>query len=165
MFSTKVTWQIAKRLKKVPRSSRKNGWSPTFVAYKANLDALLEIRRHYLGQHKCIRWQTSLDISTGIIKQITKWCETVSSLGIEREVKEAALSITSHSPEYWLTVEAMDPALLATLEHDMNKLKSEMHGRQRNGQSWASNKVSFGNPVREIHYNAYKDTREASVCG
>ena len=53
MFSTKVTRKIAKGLTKVPRSNRKDGWSPTFVAYKANLDALLEIRRHYLEQHKC----------------------------------------------------------------------------------------------------------------
>ena len=81
-FSTKVTKQIAKGLKKVPRSKRKDGWSPTFIAYKANLDALLEIRRHYLGQHGCRKWKTSVDIATGIIKKVKQWCEVVQGLAL-----------------------------------------------------------------------------------
>ena len=32
------------------RSSWKNGWSPTYIAYKAHLTSLVEIRRSLLGQ-------------------------------------------------------------------------------------------------------------------
>ena len=37
-------------VEKVPRPNRKDERIPTFVAYKANLDALVKIRRHYLEQ-------------------------------------------------------------------------------------------------------------------
>ena len=142
MFSTKVTRQIAKGLKKLLKSNRKDGWSPTFVAYKANLDALLEIRRHYLGQHGCKKWKTSLDILTRIIKKVSQWYEIVKGFALEPAAKELALSITTHSPEYWRTIEATDPTILVTLELDMTKLQSEMHGRKKmgskqgNGKSW-----------------------------
>ena len=131
MFSTKVTRKIVKGLTKVPRSKRKDGWSPTFVAYKANLDALLEIRRHYKGQHRCKKWRTTADMSIGIIKQINRWCDIVDSLALEYEEKEEALSITTHSPSYWRTIDPTDPTLLATIELDMTKLQTEMHGRKR----------------------------------
>ena len=67
-MSTRVTKQIAKGLQRSLRSSFKNGWSPCFVAYKANLTAMLEVRRHLLGQHGRKIWRTYLDASTGIIR-------------------------------------------------------------------------------------------------
>ena len=72
-----------------------------------------------------------MDISTGIIKQITKWCEIVASLALEKEEKVTVLSITTHPPEHWRTVEAADPTILATLEQNMTRLLSEIHGRRR----------------------------------
>ena len=50
-MSTRVTRRIAKGFHKSLRSSYKNGWSPSFVAYKANMNVMLEIRRHLVGQH------------------------------------------------------------------------------------------------------------------
>ena len=77
MFSTKVTKKIVKGLNKANRSANKGGWSPTFVAYKANLNALLEIRRHYLGQRGCRKWRNTIETSVGIIKEVTVWCGIV----------------------------------------------------------------------------------------
>ena len=42
-----------------------------------------------------------------------------------------AMAIMTHPPEYLRAIEAMDPTLLVTLEADMAKLRSEMHGKKR----------------------------------
>ena len=70
--------------------------SPTFVAYKANLNALQEIRRQYLGQRGCITWITTLDISTGIIMKVSEWCKIVQGLEMARERKKKAALVDNH---------------------------------------------------------------------
>ena len=130
MFSTTVTKKIVKGLKKANRSACKGGLSPTFVAYKVNWSAPLEIRRHYLGQHGCRRQRSTIETSVGINKVVAEWCGLVQGLQMSAEKKAKGFSITSHPPEYWRTIETMDPTLLLTLETDLAKLRSEMHGKK-----------------------------------
>ena len=95
-----------------------------------------------------------MDISTEIIKKVKQWCEIVQGLAIEREEKDVGLSIATHPPNYWHTVKVMDPTLLVTLESDMAKLQSEMHGRKRKEERKQINKAIA---VREASREASRE--------
>ena len=72
IMPTRVTKRIAKGRQKSLQSSYKIGWSPTFVAYKVNINAMLETRRQVLGQHGRKRWKTNLDASADIIRIVNR---------------------------------------------------------------------------------------------
>ena len=130
VFSTDLTRKIVKGANKL-RSPYKDGWSPTYVSYKANLHALLEIRRHLLGQHGVRKWKTPRDVSCGITELANSWERFVLAFKFSCPERDGILAVTNHPPEFWRTVLASDPRILHFLEDDMEILRSRMHGRQR----------------------------------
>ena len=131
IMSTRVTKRIAKGLQKSLRSSYKNGWSPCFFAYKANLAAMLEVRRHVLGQHGHKIWITHLDASTGIIRIVNHWEGFVKALGCSPAETTEILE-EFHAPSYWRTAPSSHPQFLSTVEAEIVALRAAMHERNRN---------------------------------
>ena len=66
------------------RSSHKDGWSPTFIAYKAHLTALVEIRRRLLGQAGHRRWDNILEMQDDLVDIIALWEETLDGLDLTK---------------------------------------------------------------------------------
>jgi hypothetical protein len=68
-----------RRCKKQVRSGYKDGWSPSFYAYQINLDMLIEIRRHVMGQYGRRRWKHH-ELESQVRKQVDKWEKRVFKL-------------------------------------------------------------------------------------
>ena len=126
----------------------KDGWSPTYIAMKAQLTALTEIRRHLLGEHRRPKWDATY-IAAGITREVNKWLECTATLRCETAAEREALLnfIPDHGPVYWKTVEVGNiPTLTDTCSKDMSKLLTMMHGRQR---SEHRSKISASVAARE----------------
>ena len=98
------------------------------MAYKANLTAMLEIRRHLLGQHGRKIWKTQHDASVGIIRIVNHWEGFVLALGCSPEETNEILE-EFHSPSYWRIASSSEPQFLVTVEAEMMVLRAAMHER------------------------------------
>ena len=101
------------------------------MANKANLDVCLEIRRHLLGQMKCAKWDSSLEISAGIINEVSKWCSVVTEIQLSREERDTIQGISTYPPSFWRTIKATGPTMLLTLELNMAVLRLTLHRMRR----------------------------------
>ena len=80
------------------RSSFKDGWSPEYIAIKAHLTALTEIRRHLQGANHRPKWHASF-IPIGIKREVDKWTNAISRYKVEE--RERFLSfIPDRGPSY-----------------------------------------------------------------
>jgi hypothetical protein len=103
--STKAVMPTSK-----PTRNFKDGWSPEYIAIKAQLTALTEIRRHLQGANHRQKWHTTF-IPIGIKREIDKWVSTISRY--KPEEKERFLSfIPDRGPAYWRTVSTANVATL-----------------------------------------------------
>ena len=123
--STKAVMPTSK-----PTRNFKDGWSPEYIAIKAQLTALTEIRRHLQGANHRQKWHTTF-IPIGIKREIDKWVSTISRY--KPEEKERFLSfIPDRGPAYWRTVSTANvPTLIQHCSLDMSRLLTRIHGRQR----------------------------------
>ena len=112
------------------RSSFKDGWSPEYIAIKAHLTALTEIRRHLQGANHRPKWHASF-IPIGIKREVDKWINTISRY--KAEERERFMSfIPDRGPSYWRTVSTANvPSLIQHCSLDMARLLTRIHGRQR----------------------------------
>ena len=84
------------------RSFFKDGWSPEYIAIKAHLTALTEIRSHLQGANHRPKWHTTF-IPIGIKREVDKWVSVISKY--KPEDKERFLCfIPERGPSYWRTV-------------------------------------------------------------
>jgi hypothetical protein len=119
----------SKRPRRQLRSSYKDGWSPSYYAYKINLDMLIEIRRHIggrnslIGQYKRRRWK-AYEIQSQIREKVNRWEQRVKSLFHKSGEAEAVLSIISKPPSVWRTMSYNN--ILTDIEADIKHLKSKM---------------------------------------
>ena len=58
--------------KKQCRSAYKDGWSPSFYAYQINLDMIIEIRRHLMGQYGRRLWKRN-EREQQIRQKVDQW--------------------------------------------------------------------------------------------
>ena len=148
---SQVMYDTARAVTKKPRTKtkkRKDGWSPAYIAMKAQLTALTEIRRCLQGEKHRPKWHNTY-VSVGIRREIDKWeCMVRAMKGEEPDETERLLNIIpNHGPSYWRTLPAMQtPAMVKLCDEDMTKLLSLMHGRQR---SELRSSISAATALRE----------------
>ena len=108
----------------------KDGWSPLIRAYGVHLGFLLEVRRRLLGQAGRAQWSDSVSASIGIKRLATRWSESVVNLNYLPAQMEKIVNLTNRGPWYWCTCSDRRE-LLQSLNEDIKKVKSQLHGRHR----------------------------------
>jgi hypothetical protein len=122
-----------KRPIKEPRSSYKNGWSPTFITIKLQRIALLNILGHTLGLKGRKKWQTKREQDIGIAGIITNLETTALKLHSKQpEIAHALLNDTPYPLSYWRTLTGnVDTALCIRL---LKLLRDKIHGEMRQAE-------------------------------
>ena len=110
-------------------SSHKDGWSPTFIAYKAHLTALVMIRRHVTGQKRQRKWKDLNEMKEDLGAIITDWDNKMISLDIAAEQLAVIQSCTSRNRDWWSTTTVIP--LLEDIDSDINRIKLLLHGANR----------------------------------
>ena len=105
--------------------------APSFVAYKAIMNAMLEIRRLLLGQHGRKIWKTHVDAFSGIIRIVNHWEGVVKALGCPPAETNEILE-EFHAPSYWRIISPYDPQLIPSVDAEITAHRAAMHGRKRN---------------------------------
>jgi ribonuclease HI len=113
-----------------PRSSYKDGWSPTAIAIKYQRIAILEILGHYQGTKGRVRWRTLDEQSVGIKKIVDAWIKSVLKIKWKPpDTGWQTMNASPHGPSYWTTLSSMGKVqdCIKILED----LKYKLHGKQR----------------------------------
>ena len=113
-----------------PRSSYKDGWSPTAIAIKYQRIAILDILGHYQGTKGRARWRSLDEQSVGIKKIVDVWIKSVLKIKWKPpDTGWQTMNASPHGPSYWTTLSSMGkvPDCIKILEG----LKSKLHGKQR----------------------------------
>ena len=108
----------------------KDGWAPLVRAYGVHLGFLLEVRRRLQGQAGRAQWKDSVSASIGIKRLATRWSESVINLKYSAAEMEKIVNLTRRGPWYWCTCSDRRE-LLQSLNEDIKKVKSHLHGRHR----------------------------------
>ena len=113
-----------------PRSSYKDGWSPTAIALKYQRIAILNILGHVQGTKGRSVWKNLHEQSIGIIKIVDGWVETVLKLNwIPPETGWKVMDSTIFGSAYWKTLDTMVTATFCIGQ--LEGLKLKLHGKQR----------------------------------
>ena len=108
----------------------KDGWSPTMITLKAQLQALQTMLRHLTGRNKHYKWQTTLEASTSIKEITDHWEATVFSLKwADKQDAYKIMDTGGRGPSYWRTLEGYPK--LVELVSEIERIKKKLHGRQR----------------------------------
>ena len=110
-------------------SSHKDGWSPTYIAYKAHLTALVMIRRHVTGQKKQRKWKDQHEMEVDIGAIIEDWDNKLTSLDIADEQLAVIQNCTIRNRDWWSTTTVIPE--LKDIDKDINQIKQLLHGANR----------------------------------
>ena len=127
--SVTVTRRVIHGIQK-KRARQKDGWSPQFIALKTHLSALLEIRRHVLGQKGRTRWTSDTDAASDILRIANRWEASVMDLKLPISEKRKILSSTGRDPSFWRTLSGTTH-LVRFIGEDIPRVTSMIHGRKR----------------------------------
>jgi len=111
------------------RSSRKDGWSPMYMAYKAHLTTLVEIRRSLLGYAHRKKWP---DITTMLREMpdiLDMWETSLDSLDITSAQRQEIMDSTAHSLQWWKDLTTLPD--IGAIDNDIDTLKQRLHGTSR----------------------------------
>ena len=87
------------------------GWSPIFIALRAQLIRMINIRRSLCG-YRDIYWDED-QRTQNITSLVGKWRGIVDRFTFEsEEAKLAVMSWTGTAPSYWTDLEAVDRQIL-----------------------------------------------------
>ena len=112
-----------------PRSSYKDGWSPTYIAYKAQLTSLVEIRRRLLGQAGQTKWVDVAAMHSELPDILALWDDTLDNLDLTGDQRDCILGCTARPLSWWKTVQLLPEAWV--IDEDMDRIKHQMHGSSR----------------------------------
>ena len=111
------------------RSTRKDGWSPTYIAYKIHLTTLVEIRRCLMGQAGRKRWRTVAEMMAGLIDILGLWECTLDGLDLTNEQKGTILCCSPRPIRWWKELERLPEVTI--IDEDMDRIKGLLHGTAR----------------------------------
>eukprot|EP01034_Spumella_vulgaris_P036599 gene36599-45138_t len=116
------------------RSPYKDGYSPTLIAHKHHLLALIEIRRHLTGQAKRAKWRTHHNFHQGIHRITTHWEKSVLKVlpakGTGDKNPYTVMNITRHDPQHLRTL-SPEYLTVTTIDAQIDELKHRLHGITR----------------------------------
>ena len=111
------------------RSSRKDGWSPMYIAHKVHLTSLIEIRRSLLGHAHRDKW-TSTEVMRQELPDILQiWESTLDGLELSDAQKEGIHQSTERSLTWWKALDTLPDT--ATIDTDIDAVKKLLHGTTR----------------------------------
>jgi hypothetical protein len=111
------------------RSSRKNGWSPMYIAYKAHLTALVEIRRSILGHANRVKWTDDQSMLLDLPDVLEMWEATLEGLDISDTQRLEVTNATPQPLQWWRDITAIPQTDL--IDDDIDRLKKLLHGTAR----------------------------------
>ena len=110
------------------RSSRKNGWSPMYIAFKAQLTSLVEIRRHVMGHAHRSKWNTTALMLQDLPEILELWETTVDGLGLT-PAQYVQLADGDYPLLWWKTV--VDVPNIGLIDNEIDRIKKSLHGTAR----------------------------------
>ena len=110
------------------RSSRKDGWSPMYIAYKAQLTALVEIRRSILGHANRAKWTDHMTMMHDLPDVLEMWEATLDGLDISN-TQRIEIDSVPHSLQWWKNITAIPQ--IGLVDDDIDKIKQLLHGTSR----------------------------------
>ena len=128
--SVSIARGLIQRRRKKSRSPKKNGWSPAFLAIKAALTFLIDIRRHLCGQHGRRRWLSSASAKRGIARLYDIWHATVDSLKLTDTKRKLYTTINGRDTTSWATI-TWEQLSLRQIQEDIKAMRKLAHGRAR----------------------------------
>ena len=125
--------QVARKIKPKRKTNKYscNGWSPIYVALRAQLIALVNIRRGLCG-YKHVFWVKE-ERQRNIAGLVHKWRDVVDRFTFETEEdKLRIMSWTGKSPNFWIE-NANDEShtLVANLGDEISHIHQAIGGRKR----------------------------------
>ena len=130
-----ATWLATRLAQHRPPTRRRrhfDGWSPTAMALKANLSALLQIQSHLRGYRGHQRWRTQADMDRDLPDILHQWQHTVLRLRWkDGGDPHRIMDCTGMGPGGWrlATLHSVHhPHYCSTL---ITRVKRLLHGRQR----------------------------------
>jgi Ulp1 family protease len=111
------------------RSSRKDGWSPMYIAYKAHLTTLVEIRRSLLGHAHRKKWSDTMTMMREMPDILDMWETTLDSLDITSVQRQEIMDSTAHSLQWWKDLTTLPD--IGAIDNDIDTLKQRLHGVSR----------------------------------
>ena len=83
------------------RSSHKDGWSPVFIGYKAQLTALVLIRRHLMGHRGARKWTSPAEMREDLDYILPEWDGKLGAAGLRKEELTAIHECTQRPLHWW----------------------------------------------------------------
>eukprot|EP01041_Mallomonas_annulata_P042115 gene42115-biopygen5005 len=112
------------------RSPFKDGFSPTCVAHKHHLNALIEIRRHLSGEAHRALWSSDQTYAQGIQRITNTWEQQVLKTLKQRNPDSinpyTIMEITRHGPQTLRTLPRS-----TFINNQLHELKQRLHGAER----------------------------------
>jgi ribonuclease HI len=113
-----------------PRSSYKDGWSPTAIAMKYQMIAILDILGHIQGTKGRHIWRDLDDQSIGIVRIVETWVKSVLKLNwTPPSTGWDIMDSSGYGPVFWKTLDTM--ATVSFCIDRLDELKLKLHGKQR----------------------------------
>ena len=112
-----------------PRSSHKGGWSLMYDALKAQLVALIKIRRHVTGEHRQEKWQNDQRLRAKLPAILDVWETRVASHELPDAQVEEVLHGTGRGLRWWKQQVTLPTRALC--DHEIEAVKKLLQGRAR----------------------------------
>jgi len=129
-YSSQLTTSLRTVLPQ-PRTSKRHyydGWTPLSMAYKYQLLALQELRRHCLGYHKRPRWTSITALQRGVASILHTWTTRHNALTLHGESTNIAEWIALVLPQ---NIHRARSLLLHRLTAAIPSTLHQLHGRIR----------------------------------
>ena len=111
------------------RGSHKDGWSPKYDSLKAQLVAVLQIRRHVTGEHRQYKWKDADEMLRRLPHILDAWAERVRSHELSDVDNAEVLKCTERGMEWWRNVTAVPSRVVC--DEEIKLLKQQLQGRLR----------------------------------
>ena len=114
---------------KEQQSSHKDRWCPVFFGYKADLTALLVIRRHLLGHKGNKKWGSAIDMRRDLGHILPKWEGKVAATGLSKKEIGTINECTSSALRWWQQMTELPTTEM--LDEDRELMKRCLNGTLR----------------------------------
>ncbi len=100
-----------------------------YVAHKAHLTALVEIRRSLLGQAGHNQWDTPKDMLDELPEHLDLWETTLDGLDLSDTQREGIHGCTGRPLRWWRALRTLPD--VSSIDEDMDRIKGMLHGTSR----------------------------------